>query len=345
MRKKVTLKQIAKELDVSISTVSKSLKDSSEISLDVRQKVQAFAKLYHYRPNINAIGLKSRNNKTIGIIIPELINHFFSTIISGIQTVTNEKGYNVMICLSDESYDKELLNMDLLANGNIEGFIMALSKETQQKKDFNHIQDIINQGIPVVLFDRITNDILCDKVIIDDTKAAFDSVQLLLDKGFKKIALLTTIDYVSVGKLRTEGYLKALEDNNVIIDLDLILKIEDVENCQNAIDDLFKKQSFDAVFAVNELFAVAAIKSAAKNNIIVPTDISIIGFNDGIISRYSSPTISTVSQNGLKMGQIAAKMLIERLETQQDLDSDYDIEEIYKTEIVATHFVKRESTN
>ncbi|WP_339834208.1 LacI family DNA-binding transcriptional regulator [uncultured Flavobacterium sp.] len=337
MRKKVTLKQIAKELDVSISTVSKSLKDSHEISEDTRQKVQAFAKLYNYKPNNIALSLKNKKTKTIGIIIPEIVHHFFATVISGIEQVANENGYNVIVCLSDESFDKEVINMELLANGSTDGFILSLSKETQQKKDFHHIQEIISQGMPVVMFDRVTNDVFCDKVIIDDQQAAYDAIQFFICRGFKKIALLTTVDYVSVGKLRTDGYLKALRDNGIEINEDLIVKIEDIDNCSNKIESLIKNQEFDALFAVNELFAVTAIKLANKQGKKVPDDFSVIGFTDGIISQFSTPSISTVSQNGIKMGRKAAKMLIDRLEKEEE-------DELYTTEIIETELVLREST-
>lgn len=339
MRRKVTLKQIAKELDVSISTVSKSLRDSTEISEDTRQKVQAFAKLYNYKPNNIALSLKNRKSKTICIIIPEIIHHFFATVISGVEHIANKKGYNVIVCLSDESFDKEVINMEMLANGSIDGFIMSLSKETQQKRDFHHITEVINQGMPVVMFDRITNDILCDKVIIDDNLAAFNATQHLIDKGFKKIALISTVDYVSVGKLRTEGYTKALKNNDLIIDENLILKIEDTDNFESPIESLIANNELDAIFAVNEIFAVTAIKAAKRLGKKVPEDISIIGFTDGIISKYSSPSITTVSQNGIKMGEKAAIMLIEKLEIEEE-----EYEEQYKTEVIETELVEREST-
>lgn len=338
MRRKVTLKQIAKELDVSISTVSKSLRDSPEISEDTRQKVQAFAKLYNYKPNLIALSLKNKKTKTIGIIIPEIVHHFFATVISGIEHVANEHGYNVIVTLSDESFDKEVINMEMLANGTIDGFIMSLSKETQHKKDFHHITEVINQGMPVVMFDRVTNDVLCDKVIIDDNLAAYEAVQSLIDKGFKKIALITTVDYVSVGKLRTDGYIKALKTNDIIVDPNLILKIEDIDICDFQIEELIANNEIDAVFAVNELFAVTAIKATKKIHKRVPEDIAIIGFTDGIISKYSSPSITTVSQNGIKMGGKAAKMLIDRLESEEEE------EEHFKTEVIETHLVLREST-
>ncbi|OYQ32218.1 LacI family transcriptional regulator [Flavobacterium cyanobacteriorum] len=337
MKRKVTLKQIAKELDVSISTVSKSLRNSPEISEDTRQKVQAFAKLYNYRPNNIALSLKNKKTKTIGIIIPEIVHHFFATVISGIEQVANECGYNVIVCLSDESFDKEVINMEMLATGSTDGFIMSLSKETQQKKDFHHIQEVINQGMPVVLFDRITNDVLCDKVIIDDRRAAYEAVEFLIKKGFKKIALVTTVDYVSVGKLRTDGYTNALHDHDLPLNDDLVVKIEDIENCALKIEAMLQQQRPEAIFAVNELFAVTCIKQATKMGIKVPEELSIIGFTDGIISQYSSPSITTVSQNGIKMGRKAAKMLIERLEMEEE-------DERYRTEVIETHLVEREST-
>ncbi|MFV5699617.1 LacI family DNA-binding transcriptional regulator [Flavobacterium sp. ZT3R17] len=341
MKRKVTLKQIAKELDVSISTVSKSLRNSPEIGEETRLKVQAFAKFYHYKPNNIALSLKNRKTKTIGIIIPEIVHHFFSTVINGIEQVANENGYSVLICLSDDSFDKEVLNMEMLANGSIDGFIMSLSKETQFKGDFHHITEVIDQGMPVVMFDRVANEILCDKVIIDDKLAAYEAVQSLIDKGRKKIALVTTVDYVSVGKLRTDGYIKALLDNDIPFNENLIIKIENVDTCEITIGKLLEDKAIDAVFAVNELFAVTIIKTANKIGLNVPKDLAVIAFTDGIISKYSTPTITTVSQSGIKMGNKAAKMLIERLEAEQDDDEA----ENYKTEVIETHLIERESTN
>lgn len=343
MKRKITLKQIARELDVSISTVSKSLRNSLEIGEETRLKVQAFAKFYNYKPNNIALSLKNRKTKSIGIIIPEIVHYFFSTVINGIEQVANENGYSVVICLSDDSFDKEVLNMEMLANGSIDGFIMSLSKETQYKGDFHHITEVINQGMPVVMFDRVTNDILCDKVIIDDKAAAYEAVQSLIDNGRKKIALVTTVDYVSVGKLRTDGYEKALLDNGLPFNEDLIIKIEDVDTCEITISQLLHDRAFDAVFAVNELFAVTIIKTANKMGLKVPEDLAVIAFTDGIISKYSTPSITTVSQSGEKMGNKAAKMLIERLEAGHDDDEEEN--ENYTTEVIETHLIKRESTD
>lgn len=341
MKKKITLKQIAKELNVSISTVSKSIRNSPDIGEETKLKVQAYAKQYHYTPNNIALSLKNRRTKTIGIIIPEIVHHFFSTVINGIEHIANENGYNVIICLSDESFDKEVLNMEMLAKGSIDGFIMSLSKETQFKGDFNHITEVINQGMPVVMFDRVTDEILCDKVIIDDKAAAYEAVQSLIDKGRKKIALVTTADYVSVGKLRTDGYIKALLDNNIPFDDNLIIKIEDINTSEIILNKLLEDKAIDAVFAVNELFAVTIIKMANKMGIRVPNDLAVIAFTDGIISKYSTPTITTVAQKGKKMGAKAAKILISRLEAETTEEGD----ENYRTEVISTHLIERESTN
>ncbi|TDE00858.1 LacI family DNA-binding transcriptional regulator [Flavobacterium hiemivividum] len=344
MKRKVTLKQIAKELDVSISTVSKSLRNSLEIGEDTRLKVQAFAKFYNYRPNNIALSLKNRKTKTIGIIIPEIVHYFFSTVINGIEQVANENGYSVIITLSDDSFDKEVLNMEMLANGSIDGFIISLSKETQFKGDYHHISEVIDQGMPVVMFDRVSNEILCDKVIIDDKLAAYEAVQSLIDKGRKKIALVTTVDYVSVGKLRTDGYTKALLDNGLPFNENLIIKIEDVDTCEIIIGKLLEDKAIDAVFAVNELFAVTSIKVANKMGLNVPKDLAVIAFTDGIISKYSTPTITTVSQSGKKMGNRAAQMLIDRLEEEEKTGLE-EVEENYRTEVIETHLIERESTN
>jgi LacI family transcriptional regulator len=338
MRRKLTLKQIAKELNISISTVSKSLRDSHEISEETREKVQAFAKLYNYKPNNIALSLKNKKTKTIGIIIPEIVHHFFATVISGVEQIANEAGYNVIVTLSDESFDKEVINLEMLANGSTDGFIMSLSKETQYKKDFHHLEEVISQGMPIVLFDRVTNDILCDKVIIDDQLAAYHATSYFLQKGIKNIALISTIDYVSVGKLRTEGFFKALKEFGINKNEEFVLKIENIEEASVLIYDfLMKNPNIKSIFAVNELFAVTAIKALNKIGKKVPEDVEIIGFTDGIISQFSSPTITTVSQDGIKMGRQAAKILIDRLEKEEE-------NEQYTTEIIETNLIFREST-
>ncbi|MAN25867.1 MULTISPECIES: LacI family DNA-binding transcriptional regulator [Mesonia] len=336
MPRKITLKQIAKELDVSVSTVSKSLKDSPEISLDTKEKVKAFAKLYNYKPNNIALSLKNRKTKTIGIIIPEIVHHFFTTVIQGIEHVANEKGYNVIICLSNNSFDKEVLNLEFLANGSTDGFIMSIAKETQQKEDYHHIKEVINQGMPVVMFDRVIDEVICDKVVISDKHGAFEAVQYLIDHHCKKIAIISTVDYVSVGKLRTEGYKDALITNDMEIDQDLILKIEDVDHSEEKIEEFLKNKNVDGIFAVNEQFAVNAIKVLKKLHKKVPEDVSVIGFTDGVVSKSFIPSLSTVNQHGEEMGAKAANLLIDRLENEAE-------EQSFQTTVLDTSLIIRDS--
>ena len=353
MRKNVTLKQIAKELDVSISTVSKALRNSAEISEDTRQKVQAFAKLYNYRPNNIALSLKNRKTKTIGILLPEILQHFFSEVIMGIELIANKMGYNVIVGLSNESFDKEVLNMQMLANGSIDGFIISISKETLQQQDYHHFTETINQGMPIVMFDRVVNEIPCDKVIVDDERGAMKAVGKLIDNNCKNIAIITTKDYVSVGKLRTQGYLKALEKHKIEPLSSLILKVEDkslsdvsIDRLQKEIEELFKTNtSIDGIFAVNELYAVTALKVARKLGIKVPEELQVISFSDGVLSKHSTPSLTTISQHGQEIGERAAELLINRLEEEEE-EAEYDEnrEEHYETIIIETDLIEREST-
>ncbi|WP_452229673.1 MULTISPECIES: LacI family DNA-binding transcriptional regulator [unclassified Lacinutrix] len=345
MKRKVTLKQIARELDVSISTVSKALRNSKEISEDTRQKVQAFAKLYNYRPNNIALSLKNRKTKTIGIIIPEIVHHFFSKVIRGIELVANKRGYNVIVGLSNESFSKEVINMEMLANGSIDGFILSIAKETLQQQDYHHFTETINQGMPIVMFDRVVNEIKCDKVIVDDAEGAKQAVTKLINNDCKDIAIITTMDYVSVGKLRTQGYLEALEEHKIDPKASLILKVHDqllsedhLDSLEIEIENLFKNnKNLDGIFAVNELYALTAMKVARKMNLRIPEDIQIIGFTDGVLSKHAVPALTTVSQHGQKIGEKAAELLINNLERE-------DEEDIYETVVIETELIEREST-
>ncbi len=342
---KLTLKKIAKELDVSISTVSKALKDSNEISIETRKKIKAFASFYNYKPNNIALSLKNRKTMTIGVIIPQIVHYFFTTVISGIENIANKKGYNVIIGLSNDSFEKEVSNMKTLSNGSIDGFILSVANETQLLKNYNHLKETISQNTPVVMFDRVLSEINCDKVIVDDEEAAKKSVLKLLSLGCKKTAIITTKDYVSVGKLRTKGYLKALKENNVNINNNLILKLEDtLDNDSNLklleskITKFLKSNlEIDGIFCVNEIYALTAIKAARKLNKKVPQDIKVIGFTDGVLSKFSTPSLTTVSQHGKLIGEKAANLLINRLEGKVSKTS-------YQTIIIETELIEREST-
>lgn len=341
MKKKVTLKQIARELEVSISTVSKALKNSREISKDTTEKIQAFAKLYHYKPNNIALSLKSRRTKNIGVIIPDIVHHFFTTVFRGIEQFADTKGYNVIACVSDESFEKEVINMELLANGSIDGFIMALSAETQLKNDFHHLKETIDQGMPLVLFDRVTDEVICDKVVINDFEAAYMAVKKLIDDGRKRIALVTTESYLNVSEKRAQGYFQALKDHNLELDKSLILRLPYQFEDETMSETFFATTNMDAVLCVNEIFAVRSMRIAQKKGLRIPEDVAFIGFTDGILSKLATPALTSVAQHGERMGEIAARMLIEKIERDEEKELE---EETFRTEVIEATLIEREST-
>ncbi len=338
MKRKITLKDIAKELDVSISTVSKALKNSSEIGFDTREKVQAFAKLYNYKPNNIAVSLQNSRTKHIALFIPEIVHDFFTTVLKGVEEVAHKNGYNVLVCVSNESFEKEVLSMEMFARGGIvDGFIISLSKETQLKEDYNHLIEIENQGMPLVMIDRITDKVISDKVIVDDMRGSYTAISHLINQGRKRIALITTEDYISVGSLRKKGYKKALADHDIELDEHLILTINNIEDSDKAIEKFIRETTFDAVMGVNDVFAVVAMKALQNQGKKIPEDVAIIGFSDGKLLKYAAPTISAVNQHGDEMGKAAAQMLIDRLESDKEAEN-------YKTTVITTTLIEREST-
>lgn len=339
MKAKATLKQIAKELNVSVSTVSKALNDSPEISEQTKIKIKEYAKLKNYKPNVIGLNLKNRKTKTIGVIIPNILNSFFAKVFSGIEKVADKKGYNVITCISNESLVKEINTLDMLSNGTIDGFILSISREAQELQAYNHLNDIINEGTPIVMFDRIADEVECDKVVVDDFDSALNSTQHLIDLGCKNIALLSSVDNVSVGKLRAEGYLKALKDNNIPVNENIILRTNSEKELKNKIDAVFDNNVIDAVFALDENDSVAALKMAIKKKMAIPEELCIIGFADGILaSRRLTPSLTTISQHGVEIGEEAAKLLIDRLEYEGEEEKPFE------TVIIKTNLKEREST-
>ncbi|GIQ59462.1 LacI family transcriptional regulator [Flavobacterium collinsii] len=338
MKAKATLKQIAKELGVSVSTVSKALNDSPEISEQTKVKIKEYAKLKNYKPNVIGLNLKNRKTKTIGVIIPNILNSFFAKVFSGIEKVADKKGYNVITCISNESLEKEVHTLEMLSNGTIDGFILSVSEEAQKLEEYGHFSDIISDGTPIVMFDRIADGVECDKVVVDDFDSALNSTQHLIDLGCRNIALISSVDNLSVGKLRADGYLKALKDNNIQINENIILRTDSEEDMKTKIDAIFEHK-IDAIFALDENDSVAALRVSLKKGYKVPEDISIIGFADGILaSRRLSPSLTTVSQHGIEIGEVAAKRLIQRLEEPEGETSDYE------TIVIKTKLKEREST-
>ncbi len=337
MKQKMTIKQIAEKLGVSISTVSKALNDSHEISVKTKERIQAYAKENNYKPNTNAVNLKNRSSKTIGIIIPNMLNHFFAQVFSGAEQAANERGFKVIACITNESHQKELQTMEMLSNGSIDGFMLSISEETQVAKNYDHFKEAIEQGTPIVMFDRVSDAVDCDKVITNDYAGSYNATDHLIKLQCKNIAFLSTLGDLNIGKFRYNGYVQALADNHIPFNKDLVIDLTDVyyKEYPNKIGPLIDALGIDGVIATNEASAIAALNISKLQGKSIPEDISIIGFSNGVLSRHSSPKLTTVSQHGELIGKTAANQLIDRLEKEMGAS---------KTTVIKTSLVERNST-
>jgi LacI family transcriptional regulator len=308
----ITIKDIAKELGISASTVSRALKDHPDISEKTRIAVQELAKKLHYKPNAIALSLRQSKGNVIGIIVPQIVHHFFSSVISGIEEYAFEKGYNILICQSNESEEREMMNAQILISSRVDGVIIAMTKET---KIYEHFINIRENNIPMVFFDRICPDLETDRVIIDDREAAYNATQYLIKTGCKKIAHFAGPQNLDISKNRQQGYTDALRDNHIEIDNELIVTADSFKKGKAAVRELIGKNiHYDGIFTVNDMAALGAIRELKKHGIKIPEQVSVFGFTNEMISKISSPTLTTVEQHGFKMGFKATQLLIKRIE-------------------------------
>lgn len=335
--KKLTIKDIAKHFNVSISTVSKALNDSYEISEATKEKIQKYAKENNYKPNFNALSLKNRSTKTIGVIIPTMLNYFFAQVFKGIEKTALEKGYKVITCISNQSHDKEVEIIEMLSNGSIDGFLLSMAKETELNNKHDHFKESIENGTPIVMFDRVAKSIECDKVVTDDLNSAASTVEFLYKKGHKKIAFISTISDLHIGEQRLLGYKKGLEKVGLPFDKNLVLNIleRDYKKYVKQVKPFVKDTEIDAVITTGESVAVSTMKAIKKSGKKIPKDVAVIAFSNGILSRHSSPKMTTISQHGEQMGATAAEILIDKLK-----NKNTDI----VTKVIKTDIVIRDST-
>ena len=332
----VTLKQLAKELNVSISTVSKALNNSEEIGKETVRRVKELAALYNYKPNKVALSLKQNKTKTIGVIIPDILNYFLAKVLFGIEREATEQGYNIITCISNESLEKEISSLQLLANGSVDGFILAVAKETQVKNEIGHFLKTINQGLPIVMFDRVANDVLCDKVIVDDFEATYNATKSLIGESRKHIAFISNINDLSVGKLREKGYLKALSETQGL--KSVILNLGKVEDPQQKIKELLQQHTnIDGIISADSSSGIIAINTALSLGIKVPKDLSVIGYTSKAVSNHSIPRLTMIRQHAKDIGATAAQLLIKRLQNKLEPDD-------FSTKIIKTSLVKADST-
>ncbi len=332
----VTLKQLAEQLNVSVSTVSKALHDSDEISPETVKRVKALAKHLNYQPNKMAISLKSSKTKSIGVIIPNVLNHFFAKVLYAIEKEASSKGYDIIICISNESFTKELQSLEVLGNGSVDGFIISIAEETQTKGKTDHFNSILQQQLPIVMFDRVANDVDCDKVIIDDFGSVHKATTHLINEGRKKIALFTGIDELSVGKLRSEGYVKALEDSKAYTGKPLIIKYDEEEGFDDYIEEILKSNpDIDGIISADNTSGVIALNKALKLGYKIPGQISIIGFSDDNVLKFTDPKLSTISQHAVDIGKTSVRILIDRINK---------VSTASKTKVIKTDLILRNTT-
>ena len=330
----MTLKNLAKELKVSISTVSKALRDSPEISTETIEKVKDLAKKYNYRPNKIALSLKSNRTLTIGVIIPDILNRFYSKVLNGIHDSADQYGYDVITINTKESILKEADSLQILSSGTVDGVIIAMSEETLNKNNYSHLKEFTMKETPIVMFDRVTDKINCDKVIIDDFDAIYNEVKSLKNLGRKKIGFITTINDLNVGKYRANGYRKASFDFFGKFNKNLILRISKNHDKHIEIEKFIKKNKPDALISADIICGVISINIARNLNIDVPKELSVVGFGDKTISEYSTPKLTTIYQHGTEIGNRSVDLLVDRMNSKwfglnKNLNS-------YTTEIIPT---------
>jgi LacI family transcriptional regulator len=332
----VTLKDIAKELGISPSTVSKALKGHPDICAATKLAVRELVEKWNYKPDLIALSLKSGLSKTIGVIIPEIVHYFFSTVISGIEDLAYDSGYHVMFCQSSELYAREVKAVEALLSCRVDGILVSVSKVTN---DFEHFRKIQNAGIPLVFFDRICDEIDTDRVIVDDESGAYEAVKHLINIGCENIVHLSGPQNLNIGRGRKEGYIRALKEHNKLVHEKNIIKCDTIEEARIVIPGLLNgKNRPDGIFAVNDLTAAETMKIIKQHGLTVPRDIALVGFNNEMISDLTDPTLSSVEQHGYLIGREAVKMLIERVEKKHDLPSQT---KIIKTELVIKGSSKR----
>lgn len=330
----VTIKDIARELGISPSTVSRALKDHPDISQETKRLVNELAAKYNYKPNIIALSLRNQRSNVIGVIIPEIVHYFFSSVISGIEEVANENGYSVMISQSAEDYNREVAACDTFLNGIIDGILVSVSKETS---NYEHFQKFEEEGIPIVFFDRAIDEIQADKVIIDDFDGAYQATEHLIVQGRRKIVHFAGPQNRLIGQNRLNGYLKAMRDNGVFVDEQLIIPCDTFQSAlvetQKLIDSGLK---FDSIFTVNDFTAAGVMKVLLRNGYKIPSDVAVVGFGDDQTSLMVEPTLTTVNQPGFEMGKKAMEQLIRRI--------THSKPEPLVTEILKTQLIVRESS-
>ena len=336
MGKNLTLKDLAQKLGLSTSTVSRALQNNPAINDDTRLRVNKLAKKLGYYPDALAKSLKNKKSYTIGVIVPEISHFFFSSVIDGIEDVTYKDGYAIMVTKSNEDFEREILNSESLISNRVAGVIASISQNTKTGKHFNNI---INRGIPLVLFDRVLDDLDVHKIVGDDFKKVYEMVNHLIDSGYQNIAYLAGPSHLNITINRVDGYKKALIDNDIELMDGLIMNVNLNENdgFEGAKTLIREFPKIDAICCVNDPVAIGVYKYLNKVGIKIPDKVGVTGFSNNPSSETINPPMTTVDQQGYKMGRKAAKILLQKINNEP-------IDSLDKTHIIEGKLIIRDSS-
>lgn len=339
MYEAITIKDIAKALGLSTSTVSRALRGSHEISSDTKKMVIEYAEQFNYRPNPIALSLKERRSRSIGVVVSEIANNFFSQAINGIESVAYNRGYHVIISQSHESYEREVVNVEHLASRSVDGLLVSLSAETDHIEHFKKLHD---KGFPIVFFDRITDEIETHKVVADNYKGAYNATQHLIDAGYKKIAHLSSAPHLSISKERMKGYRAALADNKIPVNEAYIkncnhggMIFKELEDAVKSLLNLRDKP--DAIFSAGDRLTFSCLKVLKTLKIKVPDEMALLGFSNSPLGELMNPSLSAVKQPALEMGQTATELLIKIIESKRAVTE-------FETIVLQTEVINRDSS-
>lgn len=336
----VTIKDIAKALGLSTSTVSRALRDSYEISPETKKLVLEYAEKIKYHPNPIALSLKERRSRSIGVIVSEIANSFFSQAIDGIESIAYNNGYNVIISQSRESYDRELINLNYLTSRSIDGLIVSVAAET---KDFSMFKELHDRGMPIVFFDRIVNEVNTHKVVVDSYRGAYDATTHLIQNGYRHIGAIANNEILSITKDRLAGYKAALSDNGLKEKETLVrycphggLILSEVEE---ALTDLLKYQPRpDAILGLSDKITTGCLRVLKAKRMKVPADLGLIGFSNSDLTELIDPPLSIIKQPAFEMGEIATSLLLQLIESKRPITD-------FETKNLAPQLIIRESSN
>lgn len=313
--KPATIKDVARELGVSISTVSRAMRGFPDVNPETKQAVLQMAEQLDYQPNQVALSLVTKHTHSIGVMVPNL-DYFCATAVRGIDEMAIEAGYTVLTCQSNESYGREITNTQRLVNSRVDGLIVSLSSATT---NVDHIRRLLQRGVPMVLFDRVGTDLEATKVTLDNYDGAVQATSHLIAQGCRRIAILAGPASFSIGNQRRDGYLASLRQHGLPVDESLIVHGEfDRQDAYRATLQLLdRKDRPDGIFTISDRLAVGAFLALRERGVAVPQEVALVGFNDEPVASLLSPALSSVSQPAFEMGKMAAQLFVEQLNSDQ----------------------------